>query len=73
METCTMCWAEHDWDGPCAPPKPEPKPPSVSVAFVAKFPGWCSECTEEIEEGVLVAYVGPDELAHLSCTNGRKQ
>lgn len=74
--TCTLCGARHDDTKPCAPPTASgwdkwhgrAKTNSRgSKPFMAKFPGRCPVCGEDIEEGDSVRFDADDDVVHEEC------
>lgn len=70
-ELCTMCWGEHEYDGPCKPAPKPPKPVAKSRTFDAQFPGRCEVCETGIEVGAEVCFTEDDEVVHSACATRR--
>jgi len=54
------------YDGPVAPLAQPPG--EVAYTFVARFPGRCAECDEDIHEGDQLARLTDDSIVHEDCT-----
>lgn len=69
VEQCALCWAEHAYDGPCAPVPGQIRLVGKSGSFEAKFRSSCSACGEQISVGDLARYTETDVVVHQDCVD----